>query len=317
MGLREAVAFLKRVPDNTRDSYAFADGWAYARGAAMLGAYPVPHMLGTFGISASDLNSAVERMGTEPRVEAGDGTLVLRRGRLRSSIDLVDEPPPSDPLHGSDVAPEPIPDGFLAAIATVLPFVAAEGTWQRTVELAPGRIRAIDRSHGVSVDVPALALDSPIGLTDDAARYLVARDAPIAWRRLESAVAFFFTGGAWLLCNLPAYSWPTLADSVFGRAGGEVPVVITEEWREAFADVAALGDGHVDVSPSSIVGRTLHAEHTAEFDTGAETVTRWSISALGDVVRIANAWGPDSKDGRAAFRGPNLCGILAAMRTEG
>ena len=137
MPLREAVTFLKAavarsLSGDAPSQYTFSDGWAYASGAAgaVLAAYPVPHILGTFGLAAADLEGAVQRMSSEPAVEAGDGTLVLRAGRLRSTIDLFAAEPPGHALRESVNWTKP-PAGLLKAIRTVLPFASPKGTWER------------------------------------------------------------------------------------------------------------------------------------------------------------------------------------------
>lgn len=314
MSLKSAISFLRGVSDATRDFYAFEDGWAYARGRSMVAAHPVPHMRGKFGASASDLDRAVARMGTEPRIEAGDGTLVLRCGRLRSAIDLVDADAPPDVPGGAGT---PLPDGLLAAVARVLPFASAEGTWQRSIDLRSGAVRAANPSSLVRVEVPALEMASPAAVTEDVASFLVSREGAVGWLpEPPSAVSFFWPSGAWMRCRLSAVEWPSsLVDPILARADGDAPVAVTDEWREAFADVAALGDGHVDVGPDGIVGRTAHAEHAAEFATGAARRTRWRTASLAEVIKIADAWGPDS-DGPAPFRGEGTRGVVAAMRRE-
>lgn len=307
MSLRSAVAFLKNVPDISKDTYYFGGGWIYASSPAILAAHPVPHMLGDFGLRASELDRVVARMGVEPTVEPGDGTLVLKRGRLKSSIDLLEPATPPNPLHDDPTPPDPMPEGLLAAIKKVLPFVSKDGNWQKSVQLLPGGVRAISSRHACHVDVPALDVAICV-VTDDAARYLASLDDPSGWRQLDGSLAFFWPSGAWMRCQLSVFPWPALADNVFKLAEGEPPVAITDEWREAFADVSALGDGHVDVSPTHVAAKTPNGNHSAAFATGVKDHSRWNIQALASVIEIADAWGPDEKP--APFRGDGCRGVI-------
>lgn len=312
MSLKSAVSFLKSVPDISRDTYAFHEGWVYAASPAILAAYPVPHMQGTFGLRASELSRVVTRMAVEPVIEAGDGTLVLRKGRLRSAIDLLDVEPPPNPLHAEEEQPDPLPEGFMEALEKVLPFISKDGAWQKSVQIIPGALRAISGQCSCVVDVPSLTVEAgAVVITDDAARYLASLDAPSGWRQLPGALGFFWPSGAWMRCQLSVFPWPALADTVFKLADAEPTVEITEELREALADVSALGDGHVDITPTSVVGKTPTGKHTAEFTTGLKEDTRWKIEALANVIKIATAWSPDLKP--APFRGEGCRGVIMKL----
>ena len=316
MGLKSAVAFFKGIPDRTRDIYSFDEGWMYTSALSLDAAYPVPHMLGKFGLTASDLDAAVTRFAGEPRVEAGDGTLVLKSGRLKSSIDLVDVDEPSQALHKTVPNPDAIPENLLEAIEMVLPFAASDGTWQKSVELSKGKVRAIDSYHGASAEVPGLDLGDPLPLPADTLKFIVSREAPIGIKRLPSALAIFWASGAWVLLRLSTQAWPSLADSIFAKAkDAETPVAFTDEWREAFVDVAALGDGYIDLAPDGLTAKTAHAEARAELPTGAAGSSRWRRANLADVMKVATHWDPDAP-APAPFRGDGIVGIVAGVRTK-
>jgi hypothetical protein len=305
MTLRSAVAFLKKVPDISRDTYVFDGGWVYAASPAILAAHPVPHMQGSFGLRASELDRVVARMGVEPTVAAGDGTLILRRGSLRSAIDLVEGVAPRLPDLEGRVA---LPEGLLGAITTVLPFVGVEGSWQKSVQIRNGEVRAMNSTSGVVVDVRGLTVEEPAVMTDDSAKYLVSLEAPVGWLEQPGSLSFFWASGAWARFQLSVLAWPDLADKILKLGEGETPVVITGEWREAFADVASLGEGSVVISPTSVVGASPTGKHAADFATGVTEESRWKITALAEVIKIAEAWSPDAKP--SPFRGENLRGVI-------
>lgn len=314
MSLKAAISFLKALPDRA-DTYTFNEGWVYARSPSLFAGYPVPHMLGTFALSAPDLERTIARLGAEPKIEAGDGTIILRAGRLKSSIDLIDAEAPAD-LPDLSVAPDPMPAGLTDAIEKALPFVGVEGTWQRTMELRTGIVRAVNSAYGVEVKVESLDLDSPVALTRDAVSYLLSLDPPAGIVRLPSSVSFSWLSGAWLKCQLSTYAWPdAIVARVFDLAKAATPVAITQEWRETFDTIASLGDGTVELSPNAIRSKTNHANHEAEFPTGVAAATRWKIEALAKVVKIADSFAPDAS-GPAAFVGEGLRGVVVALRSK-
>ena len=318
MPLREAIAFLKGAVARSSQGdahYAFHDGVMFAQSSAILAAYPVPHMLGTFGLAADDLESAVDRMAEEPAIEAGDGTIVLRSGKRRSSIDLFAAEPPGHALD--DVAWLEPSAGMIRGLKTVLPFASKEGKWQRGVELRPGLVRALSSTSACLAEVEGLEVDAPTAMTDDAVKFITSLPVePSGWTRLPGALAFTWPSGAWMRCQLSAYDWPhKLVDPIFSTSPEGDPVEVTDEWREEFSDVKRVGEGTVDLSPSGMVGRSPHAVHHADFATGVVHTTRWTLAALAPVLEVADLWHPDTPHGKGAvFRGPGVSGVVIAIQ---
>jgi hypothetical protein len=201
-------------------------------------------------------------------------------------------------------------------MGTVLPFAAGEGTWQCGVELRPGLVRAVSNVHACLVEVDGLEVDGPTALTSDAAKWLSDLTVePNGWLRGDGWLAFRWPSGAIARCQLMAHAWPAMVDGIFNGATAETPIAVTDGWRENFAHMKALGEGTVDLDPGGMVGRSPHAEHRAEFATGVERETRWTIKAMGNVLAIAAAWGPDTSTGEAApFRGSRLRGVVMGRR---
>ena len=313
MPLREAVKFLKGA-FKTSTVYSFHDGRCWVRSERAFASYPVAHILGTFALAAPDLEKAMGRMDSEPIVEPGDGTMVLRAGRLRSSIDLLaaEGPAPSDEGGWDDLVTAPTK--LLEALARALPFVSAEGTWQRSVLLATGSLAALSNHSAARVLYPELELPDPIAIPSESADYLIGLGAePTRWLIDPNSVRFEWPSGARVRCQLFAEGWPGVADRVLGMAdaeGAEPPVAVTDEWREAYDDAAALGSGELVVSPKDIVSRSDHGEHRIEFPTGVSRETKWSLSSLKAVLAVATRWDPDG-EGPARFVGDAIRGIVA------
>jgi hypothetical protein len=316
--LHEAVEFLKgavarSMPGGQPATYVFHGGVMHAQSPAILAAYPVPHVLGTFALAADDIEGALARMPSEPEVSAGDGTLILKAGRLRSSIDLLacEMPPGGD----ADANWEDVPQAFIPALRAALPFVPKEGTWHRSIKLEDGRVLALSNRSACEVAVPGLTVLGYAALPTEAAAYLAKLDeAPSGYRFAAGALSFTWAAaGAWARCQLLSAEWPDVFDRLLsGRA--EAPVELTQEWRDAFDDACALGDGDVTVKPGGLYAASQHAQHDAEFLTGVERETLWSIDALKPVFGCAQAWSPDEQKGPAYFCAPGVRGVVMAKR---
>jgi hypothetical protein len=155
-------------------------------------------------------------------------------------------------------------------------------------------------------------------LTDDCVEYLTSLKTPPSEMHLAAgAVWFRWANGAWARCQLLAMLWP---DGIFDRilegvSQQEAPCVLTPEWREAFADAAALCDnGTITIRSTGIHARSEHGEHLVEFTTGAVRETYWSLATLKPLFASgASAWNPDA-EGAALFAGDGVRGVVVRQR---
>lgn len=323
MPLLDSISFLKgavkrSLPGGAPSTYTFHEGRMFAQSPAILACYPMDHILGTFALAADDLEHALARMPTEPQISAGDGVLILKAGRLRSSITLLACEPPHDADGGINEW-EPPPAGLFAALKAVQPFISQDGTWQRGAKLENGRVLVISNRSACEVTLDGLGAAGV--LTDDCVAYLAKLDEPELSHAAAGALWFRWPAGAWVRCQLSALEWPTddegrsLFDKILGPPAEELPPCeLTAEWRAAYDDIAALGDGTLDVRPGGLHGRTEHAEHDAEFATGAARETRWSLATLKPMFGSgATHWDPDAQ-GPARFAGPGVRGVVMGQR---
>jgi hypothetical protein len=326
MSLLVAVPFLRgavarSLPGGAPSLYLFHDGRMYARSPAILASYPTPVIMGTFAMAADDVEGAIDKLGAEPTIGAGDGTIVLRVGKRRSSIDLLD----ADPPDGTPT-PDPTwtvpPSGLLDALRTAAPFVDDGGSWNRGVKLETGRVVALSSRSAIAVDVPDLAVEGQASLSDDAVNYLTKmRDPPDRWLLGPTSASFAWPSGAWVRCQLVAIPWP---EGIFEKAmdlvdGPDVVhhgvVEVTDGFRESFGYVSSLGDGEVTIGPEGMVGRSAHGEHRDDSPIPLDAETRWTIRALKPVVAVADRWRPDA-GGRARFEAKGLRGVVVGQQEK-
>lgn len=320
MQLKEAVPFLKgainrAMPGGAASRYIVYEGWIYAQSPAIIAAYPVPHMLGCYALAADDLEGALGRMESEPTLAPGDGCLILRSGRLRTTIQLLEAEPPATTSESiSDNMWAAMPAGLMDAMRAALPFVAKEGTWQRGVRIEAGRVLAINNRCSIEVALADFAPAEPSILTSETVEYLAKLDEPSEAIFGGDYVMFRWANQAWARIQAMATEWPGIVDRVLGDPNPEPPpIALSAEWRAAFADAAALGDGNLEISPGGILARSSHAEHDAGFTTGVERTTYWSLEALKPVFGVAEAWDPDAQ-GAARFAGKSCRGVVMGQR---
>jgi len=311
--LTDAIGFVKdaaerSMPGGVPALYVFHGGFVHARSAAVVAAHPVD-LDGTFALPADDLDAALARLGDDPIIDAGDGTMILKKGRLRSQLKVLEAEVPV-----VFAAPEwqGVPPTLMKALELVAPFASDEGTWQRGVHLADGRAAAINNRSAAESPVADLPdMDAILG--DGAARYLPTLPEPSGWAVAANSISFGWPNGAWVRCQLVNASWPAIADRVMVSAGDEAPITLTEEWREAIDHLSALGDGAIRVMPQGLKAARSHSDAKVKFDTSATKSTTWAADLLKQIAGVATAWNPDA-EGPARFIGEGLRGVVMRRR---
>jgi hypothetical protein len=316
--LRDAVAFLKDAvgQNKAQPVYVFHGGACHARAPSVAASYPTPEILGTFALAAEALEPALARRAAEePALEFAGDRLTLRWSRpaLRAAMRIAEAEEPFVDL--SAVGWAACPPSLVPALRAALPFVADDGTWQRGVRLRGDRVSAFGGRSMVEVEAEGCAL-ADVNLDGDAARYLVGlRDGPQEFGTAPGALWFRWPVGAWVRLSLLATPWPEQTDRLLADLG-DPPVALDDAWRGAIADVAALGDGAVVLTPDGVRGRTDAVDSAVEFATGVAATTEWAKDVLLPVLRVAERWDPDAAaaGGRSAFAGKGLRGVVAGIR---
>lgn len=317
MGLLDAIKFVRGAVRG-QPVYGFDEGRVFARAPAILASYPVEHILGTFGMATSDIDGALSRMKAEPVASPGDGTLLLRSGRIRSTIDLLEYTPPGVVVEVDDSWVE-LPVGLHEALIAAAPFISDSGTWNRSVKLDRGRVLAMSGRSAAAIEVPDLDVPGHVALTDDTVEYLSKLDTPSRWIIDGTAVAFSWTTGGWARCQSTALEWPNgIFDKVMALGPhDDPPTMIDDDFRDAFADVVALvsktGEGTVRIGPNGMMGKSEHAQHVVDVPLTVEVESVWSIRTLKPVVAVAQRWWPNP-DGPSRFEGVGIVGVAMPQR---
>lgn len=310
--MHEEVAFLKRAV--ARDTlgllncYHIKDGQIMARDLSLQAGMPFPSLVtDDFNIPAKTLEAVLGRAKQIELTHAGH-TATVKGKRLKVDISCVEGEPPAVmlPLEGW----KPVPKGFQAALKLVMPFILDKMN-NYGIRLMDDTVTAISARNGIEVRLPGL--DAEVCCMGMAcAEFLLAQDDdPLEYHQTENSIAFKWRGERWVNAQLLQRAFPN-ADRVFTQAGSNCPVVISDEWRDAYGDMSALAEDVVQMLPNKLIAvRDTHkVESDIETAIPQGTESFWSTRGLDPVIAIAKSWNPAAWPAAAAFQGPNFRGVV-------
>jgi hypothetical protein len=228
----------------------------------------------------------------------------------------------------------PIPEGFLGVLRSLRAFVPDNPAqaWVGCVALDHGNCYATNNIAvagracevgDVRALLPAYAID-----------FLLRREDGLeAWAWSDNYVAFKWDTGAWVRSQLVIGKFPERAAELVREAYDIEPTQeITEEFREAFADVAGLAEDTIHVYANRIESRFKKSVVTAavecEVPSASETfdvhlqkkkrleggVSIWGAQYLIPVISQATHWSPHMWPKPAPFRGDNVAGFIVGRK---
>jgi hypothetical protein len=318
--MHDIIDFLKRAV--TRDSefvimgcYFVQGGTIYARNLGIQAGAPFPALVtADFNVPAKALEAALDRMRGAVDLTYNGGAVTVRSSHLKVEIPCIAEEPPAVPTMPE--VWQGVPEGFMGALKVAVMFAAKDPGWNNGIRLMGDRITAINNRSGVDITVPGLGARGCCITTACAEFILAQKGSPTQLCLEESAIIFKWSDDKWLQAQYLASEFPDAVDRILAAGGGECPVVLTPEWRAAYADIAALSDGRLQIQPDKMVAVTgaSTADYTIETALPPGAITYWSEKALDPVVAVAEAWAPASWPKPAAFRGPNLRGVVMGVQ---
>lgn len=292
-----------------------------------------------FLVSGQEFEKVLARMGDdEPTVtvDAEANTVLVRSGRFHATIATLDIGLWS--YSGVDDAEwRDVPDGLLDILKSLRVFINDNPVhaWAGCVALDHGNCYSTNNIcvAGAACDVgdvqallPSYAIDFLLRRQDDLE----------SWAWSENYVAFKWSSGAWLRSQLVVGRFPERAASLVREAYDCKPTQeITDEFRDAFADVAGLAEDTIRIYADhmeskfkrSVVQATCECEVpppqevTATNDKG-RTVKRqegggvsiWGAAYLSPVISQATHWQPSSWPKPVPFRGDNVAGFIVGRK---
>lgn len=315
-------------------SFYLHDGAIHANNGRMVAGHPFP-FAGTALVPAKPFHTVLAnrpdgecRWVAEGDVASGEGKLVLRRGRFRSSVKTL---PVSEwvwPIYTPDI--DPLPPLLLEALPKVMPFCSENATkpWATCIEVSRDYLYATNNVVLARASCPTTVPE--FLLPRWAAEFILARtEGLIGWEvatnpetQAPQFVSFLWENGAWMRSTLLVERFPNVALMLADLADPEV--AITGEWRLALTRVGRMlrqasrndDDKHVvRLSPESVCGRMASEILEVEDGTGTPVpvgaeATFWDLRYLAPVAELATHWQPTAWPKPAAWRGPGVEGVI-------
>lgn len=314
--MHDIINFLKGAVNRTAAGtvmgcYVVKNGSITARNESMQAGVEMDSEI-EFNVPAEEFEAAIARMKTVGGIEFSGSEVTVKGGRLRSTIMCVDAEPPEVPALPD--AWSAAPAGLAAALKLATPFLNDSG-WSSGVRLMEGRITAIKNTGGIDISLPGLDMLATL-LTGECAEFIGAQGDPAEFAHQGTAVVFRWQDGRWLRVQAMNAEMPEMVERILADAGTDAPIEITPEFREAYADAAALSDGTVILHPGGLRGVKGAAQNDIEIEIDglpAGHASRWQTKVLDPVVACATHWNPAASPKPALFRGPSLRGVVVGI----
>lgn len=311
--MREIINFLKKAVDRDRvGAYVFRDGAVYAQNGKFQAGAPLSLGL-EMCVSAEELEKGLDRMTDDPKIKVNDGVVTVTQGRLRQTMRVLDGAD-AERMPLDQGGWRPVPDGFTAALELAAKF-AGEGNWTEGIRIWGDRVTAINNRCGV--DVAGAQRGEPVLIKKDAAAF-IGEYQPDEMLQLPNALAFRWGDGRWLRAQLLADKFPQVVEEIFNGLGDVAPCLITEDWRDAYADAAAMTDNLLTLLPDRFLVERLNqasiVEVAARTDVPAGHRSKWSKAVLDAVVPVAEAWNPDAWPKWSLFLGRGFRGVCMGVQ---
>lgn len=266
-----------------------------------------------FNVPAGELDAALSRIKEIQSITVFGNSIVLKGGRLRTTIQCHNDAPPALPTMPEEWWD--MPAGLVPALKLAQPFLNDMG-WNAGAILTEGKVIGVRNNCGIEVQVAGLHLDATLVLPPSAIEFLIGQDAPASYAQQANSLFFQWLDGRWFRTALLAGDTPPSVFNIFDRAGSEAPVAIDQPWRDAYADIAALAEGAMTLTPTSLTGIKEAATTEIEIATAVPEghTSRWAIATMEPILACATAWNPQSWPEPTLFVGPGLRGIVMGAR---
>lgn len=271
-----------------------------------------------FILPADAVDAFLSRCEEISNIEVKETTIILKAGKLRSTIsrrDAEPTPPPVLPDEWFDV-----PKGFIEAIKIAQKFTDENSgrIWQTGVRLWNERVTSCSGKVVIDINLPGLELEKPKLLGKSALAFLIGQDCPDQYGVDRNTISFKWNDGRWVRCQVLNDELPEeIIQRLFSeRLGTEAPIAIDNAWIAAHADAAALGDNSIGLS---IVGLTaikenIKSEIALEVDVPTDHASWWETKGLGIMISVADAWNPLNYPEPALFVGPTFKGAIVGVQ---
>jgi hypothetical protein len=315
--MHDIISFLKAAvtrgdSPGVAGCYVVKGGVIYCRSMAMQAGVGMESAV-DFNVPAGALDAALSRMKEIQSLTVDDGKVVIRSGRMSSTIRLNPEEPPGLPDMPKKWTKTPV--GFAQAVELAKAHIGEMG-WSACVRIMDGRVTAFRNASGIDINVVGLKLKNENLITSEVADFLVAQGGSDEYAEQENSICFRWDDGRWMRAQLyNAKMAEANIANIFENAGTLVPVEITQDMKAAYEDAAAMTDKIVMMTAEGFEGRRGEGESRNVIECKIKGVPKdhrsiWDTKYLDVVMAQAKAWNPLTWPAPCYYEGPGFRGVV-------
>ncbi len=349
--MRDIIKWVSEVrPDKdigvAMTSYLVRDGAVVATNGRLTASHPWPDD-SVFLVSGHEFEKVLARMdGDDPGVEQNaDNSITVRSGRFHATIETL---PPDTWAYPGVEADAPwlaVPGDFVDVLRSLRAFIPDNPAqlWMGCVAIEAGNLYA---TNGIAVAGRACDVgDVRTLLSAPAIDFVLRRVEGLReWYCCDNHIAFRWESGAWMRVQRVEGQFPERAATLVKEAYDVQPTQeITDEFREAFADVAGLAEDTIRIYgdrmeskfkksvvvapcecevPPPVTLPLLDDAKRPVLDKRGRPRTHavpvpcsiWGAAVLAPVIAQATHWSPSSWPKPASFRGDNVAGFVIGRK---
>lgn len=321
--MRDIVRWLNEALDSKdlvigMTYYMVKDQTIKATNGHLTASHPWPYPDG-FLVAGKEFEKILARMPEDPEIFLAENRIRFKAGQFRGSVSTL-------PLTEWDYAGVedaewlPIPEGLIPAIKKLRPFISDNATqrWAMCVALENGWAYATNNIALACVQCESIGKVMAL-LPVWAADFVLRRTKDLEqWAWAENYVAFRWKNGAWMRSQLVVGHFPERAAELVRASVNESPTqVITDEFREAFKEVAELAEDTVSIYHNRI--ESNFGKAIVKGIAGCEIpptadCSIWGAKFLIPALDAATHWSPSVWPKPAPFKGKDISGYVVGRR---
>lgn len=298
--------------------YKVADKTIRATDGRLIASHPWPSNV-DFVVPGEEFETVFKRMKDEPTIKATDKGINIRSGLFHGTIATL--PLDKWAYPGvEDAKWQDIPKNLPALMEALRPFLSdnAMQKWATCIALDNDWLYA---TNNVAIaGAPCKGLGQVKALLPMwAVDFVLARTEGLKkWAWTPNYVAFLWENGAWMRSSLVVGQFPErAAEMVRSSMKEKTTQKITDDFRQAFKDVAEMAEDTVMLYADRVVAKFGRAEITAgiacKVPPDAEC-SIWGASFLLPAIVAADSWAPDVWPKPAPFKSKMISGYVVGRR---
>ena len=263
----------------------------------------------------------INRLDSIDDITKMDGSrYTFKAGRSRGTIQVLQEfDTPSLPRPFADWS-EPAPD-FVDALRRARPFISDNAIHPWAMSVCLGKDRMLATNNIVLAEVECVGAGGngqllPFWAVD----FILGRDEELDGIQIHPEhMSFRFDDGSWLRTQLLIGEFPAVVLKMLTPENWKPGThELTNDWKEAYAQVAGVAETSIEIYKDKIVGRSEKGYLEAEVDetpvpAGSE-YSSWAVRYLTPVIEQADWWAPDSFPQPASFEADGIRGFVVGRR---